>query len=307
MTSTTPHDSADPPHTPDHLAGAVLQSLLRPPTRKLAWSTAQTTIAGLFTFGIVPLLVLPRRFAQQASYERQQMWHLAEWLRLQTGRTEAQALRDETSRLRASPLLMSIGPILFSIIGVAVLVGQVIESSWEPGVLRRFVYRGEAGADLLLPMLYILALSTGYALCHWLGINEYVGRMRRFIAAFNRLAEAEKLAPVRAPATQLGFSAAAFVVGVLFCVAGAWWGLPMMIAATAQRQYITRASPRLGRELAQRVRDLLRQRNPHMAHAVPIYVRHPCINERCSAWVPAGARFCSRCGTPTEARIDRVA
>jgi hypothetical protein len=295
------------PHPPDYLAGALLQSLSRPASRRLAWSTARTTVVGLFTFGLMPLLMLPRRFGQFTAYQRQQMWHLAEWMRLHTGRPEAETLRDETARLRASPLLTTIGPILFTFIAVATFAGHLAEASRQPGAMREFVYGWQLRADLLLPLIYVAALSAGYLLCHWLAVNEYAGRMSRFVERFNRLAAAEHLAPVQPPATQLGVSAGSVVLGVLFVLTGAVWGLPMLLAAAAQRRYIVRASTRLHESLAQRVRDLLRQRHPHMAHAIPVYIRHPCVNDRCSGSVPAGARYCPRCGTRAEARIDRVA
>jgi hypothetical protein len=296
----------DPPHAPDYLAGAVLQSLSRAPAERVAWGPLRSAILGAVTMGLAPLLILPRRFGQYAALESQQMWHLAEWLRLQTGRPEAEALRDQAYRLRASPLLTTVGPIAFVIVAIGAIAAFYADA--VPGGRSPFQLAYNRSEQYrMLAMVFTAALAAGYLLCHLAGVNEYIARMRRFVEAFNRLAAAERLTPVQAPRWQLGASGAAIVLGVLLAVVGAWWGLPMMLAAAAQHGYVNNSTYQLRRDMAQRVRDYMRRTRPHMAVAMPIFVRHPCVHERCSASIPAGARFCPRCGTPAAGQLDRVA
>ena len=86
---------------PDHLGGALQQGLPRPMNPKLTWGLILTFLLGGITGGIVPTLILPKRFRDFATAEQLQFWHLAEWLRLQTGDTEA-AVATEAAR-RVSP------------------------------------------------------------------------------------------------------------------------------------------------------------------------------------------------------------
>jgi hypothetical protein len=84
---------------PDHLSGALQQGLPRPMHAKLTWSVVRTFLLGGITGGIVPVYFLPKRFRDFAKAEQLQFWHLAEWLRLQTGDTEAAAATDAAKRV----------------------------------------------------------------------------------------------------------------------------------------------------------------------------------------------------------------
>jgi hypothetical protein len=84
---------------PDHLGGALQQGLPRPMNPKLTWTLLRTFFLGGITGGILPILLLPGRFADFAKAEQLQYWHLAEWLRLQTGDANAVLATDAAKRL----------------------------------------------------------------------------------------------------------------------------------------------------------------------------------------------------------------
>ena len=65
----------------DHLAAAVLRSLGRSFRNQFSMSPGQAFWLGLISFGLWPLFRLGRQFRDYVTFERQQFWHLAEWLR----------------------------------------------------------------------------------------------------------------------------------------------------------------------------------------------------------------------------------
>jgi hypothetical protein len=86
------------------------------------------------------------------------------------------------------------------------------------------------------------------------------------------------------------------------CSAGAYWGVPLMLAGAVQRRYISRTSARVRAEAADRVRTILLLRRPVMR--VPPFARPTilCRTPNCRAPIPMLANFCARCG----ARAGRV-
>src|SRR5437867_12371434 len=71
----------DPPEPVDELGEAVLRSLSRAPVGGAWWRLSKAVIAGAFSLGLWPLLVLPRRFALSSLVEAEQAWYTLEWLR----------------------------------------------------------------------------------------------------------------------------------------------------------------------------------------------------------------------------------
>jgi hypothetical protein len=97
--------AADAPVGPDHLAGAVLRSLQRPLTFHRSPGPLRTLVLSLITLGVYPLFEWSRLLRDFGRLERQQLWHLAEWLRLQTGSADAKAMRDAADRMAGRRLL----------------------------------------------------------------------------------------------------------------------------------------------------------------------------------------------------------
>src|SRR5260370_41100655 len=90
--------SAQEPQGPDYLAGAVLQGLGRPIGEKLSWPLGRSLVLGVVSFGVLPILAWPKLLGQFIVLEQQQLWHLAEWLRLHVKHSDAIKLRDEADQ-----------------------------------------------------------------------------------------------------------------------------------------------------------------------------------------------------------------
>src|SRR5512146_2452031 len=150
MSQFLPSDcTLDPPHRPDHLAGAVLSALSRPLMGRAAdWGLLRTAVLGGISFGIWPLLSWPRRFDDRADHEEQQFWHLAEWMRVRSGDASAARLRELTRGLQAR--------------------GTVLAFTYGYG---RVPASGHFTVDWIwrLFLVWNVALSLGY-LVHWVRV-----------------------------------------------------------------------------------------------------------------------------------------
>src|SRR5207247_101030 len=83
-------------------------------------SPSQAFWLGLITFGLLPLFRLSRQFRDYVAFEKQQLWHLAEWMRVRRGGEEARALQDQLNSIRPRRFLR------FLIVACVVFVIAVI-------------------------------------------------------------------------------------------------------------------------------------------------------------------------------------
>jgi hypothetical protein len=287
---------------PDHLAGGVLRSLSRSFRGAYSWGVFTTLLVGVASFGVLPLLRWTQQFHRYVRLERQQLWHLAEWLRLQTAHPDAAKLPAETEEIRwrtalAATSLAWLGALLavfaldLTLRGTYPLPFVDWLVSWTYG---QRLATGKTRADL--HGVWTLCLCIAYAL-HWLHVQFHAGDVRRFVEKFNRVLEWEGAAPLTPPRVGIGLHPAWMIAaaGIMF-VGGAYWGLPLMLAGAVQRRYISRTSAHLRAEAADRVRTMLLLRRPAMR--VPVLARPTilCRTPGCRAPIPLLANFCARCG-----------
>ena len=253
---------------------------------------------GLLSFGVLPLWKLHRQFRDYVTFEKQQLWHLAEWLRVRRGGDDTLALHDALRKHRTS-FLLSFG----KFIGVFAFVGTVLHELHGRFRLSRLIdytYRENWARDwesMPIWAAWVAGLGIAYGL-HWLQVVRHQRRLERFAERFNKVAVREGIAPITDPPSELGLNTGWIVAaGLLAWLGGALWAIPMALAGAAQRQYINHTATRTRGELLDRARTMIAQQRP--AVAVPNYVIHGrrCENPRCQAPIKAGARFCSRCGT----------
>ena len=304
----------DPPNRPEALAEAVLASLSRTDWgyRRRPWGLIKTCILSALTFGVAPLLVWPKRFRHLQLVEEQQMWHLAEWLRLRTGRPEATALQNATPR---------VGPMAgFPLFPILMVVAFVLYFPMLMHFDLVYWYRMAWGAYLLphhhhhwvLPLwqppfvnfwaIWSLVLCAGYA-AHWIGVCQHAGAMANYVQKFNVATAVEGVEPVRPVGVGVGFAPLWMIAALIGLAHGHIWAFPMMLAGVVHWRYVRLAGPRMRSDLALRVRWMLESHRPVMdLRPTPVApAAAVCPNEKCRAPLPGGGTFCPRCGSRLQA------
>jgi hypothetical protein len=288
----------------DQLPGALMRSLSRPSSLRLGWSVVKTGALGFFSFGLLPILAWGGGLSDLIRFERTQFWHLAEWLRLQTGHPDAVALCEQANAMRTRTPL-SIAALLWALSGMGVVVSQV---GFGIPFLPR-VIDATYGVHLL-PLATMLASSSAFAflawtvglsmayLLHWLRLQLHAADARRFIERFNKIAEWEGVSPVKPRRIGPGVGPLWVIAAFLFASTNALWGVPLMLAGSAQRRYITRSGAANRAALAERVSHMIDLRRPPIPRAaISLGSRSECRELLCRMELPPGAHFCPRCGT----------
>jgi hypothetical protein len=312
--------SVEPPPPPDYLAGAVLQGLSRPVGYRLSWGVLKSLFLGIISFGLLPILSWTRNFRTFAIAEQQQLLHLAQWVRTNSSHPLARQLESDAVELRPRVLLSW----LSVLIAVAMAVGMYFAlelnrwySPWDQLVAGTYGFGKHRVLDRRVTLfpnshqmftLWVYGLGAAYLL-HIVQVHLHAGDVRRFVARFSEIAQAEGINRVKA--TPLGTTLRPLWLagGFALFAMGAPWGVVAMVAGAAQRRYITSTSRDTRADLAHRLRAMLIRRRPSSAAGVPvpIYLRDRCIEPKCRAEVPRGVNYCPRCGTRQKAQVNRVA
>jgi hypothetical protein len=298
-----PPDVVVPPADVASLSATVLRTLTRECQAGYSTGAVRTLLLAVVSLGFLPVVTWTRRFRAFARFERQQLWHLAEWLRLHTGRPEAAALTGLAERARWQ---RAIGIAAFVV--AAATFATVALTLWrEPAAIDALVtairvdrsparLARHGAAPLVALIAWNAGLSIVYAL-HWLQVRLHAVAVRRFVDGLNVVLAAERVEPVVAPPSGAGVHPAWLAVGAAGVVCGAVWALPMALAGGLQRRYINVWCPAIRAAVADRVRTMLQGQRP--AVALPPWGGEAlvCQELRCGAEIPAEARFCPRCGT----------
>ena len=286
----------DPPHRPDYLAGAVLNSLSRPLIgyRRKPWGVVKSFVLGGLSFGLLPLLIWPRRFRDFVIVEQQQLWHLAEWMRVRTGRPEAVELRDVWAKKLEPRHALWVLPTMAA---AAVLVTRMLflagpglfdttygfwryADGWYVSPDARFLWRE-----------WTLLLSAGYFL-HWVQVCKHTGSLVDFTRRFNALTAKEGIPPVPVRGVGLGFHPLWAVAALVGLCNSAAWAVPAALAGVVNARYVWKTSREVRGEFAQRVRTMLLTQRPTLDVPLPVKLLSPellgfaCVNEKCRAPLP---------------------
>ena len=301
-------DRLDPPARADDLTAAVVASLQRPAPKVMAWGTARTVIIGLLTAGLGPMVLLPARFGRYAALERSQYEHLAEWVRLRDG--QADGLKPVAWRMGFSRLWYAVTLLFATVAAAAAGLFLLTGGGWWGGL--GLVYfpashgnflATAGGSDLPLGAIFLASLTIGYLANFW-QVNRHALAADRFVDALN----AEASGAARGPGFQWGLDGPTVVAGVALPAVGLLWAVPMMLAAGAQRRYVTKAGPRARRALAERVRLIVEADRPAVDVSRPFFPEGECANQQCQAPLPPGSQFCPRCGEKVgRSRMNRLA
>src|SRR5260221_1591779 len=242
--------SVEPPPPPDYLAGAVLQGLSRPVGYRLSWGVLKSLFLGIISFGLLPILAWTRNFRTFAIAEQQQLLHLAQWLRQNSSHPLARQLESDAVELRPRVLLSW----LSVLIAVAMAVGmylviqpyrwytpweQLLAGTYSFGKGHGFNYRvGTLPNSHQMFTLWVYGLGAAYLL-HIVQVHLHAGDVRRFVARFSEIAQAEGINRVKA--TPLGTTLRPLWLagGFALFAMGAPWGVVAMVAGAAPRRDIT--------------------------------------------------------------------
>ena len=309
---------ANDPEGPDYLATAVLQGLARPAYERLTWGCLGTASIGILSFGLAPILVWTRRFRQYVTVEQQQLWHLAEWLRLHAKNPDAAKLRDEAETLRVHSDLRLLSSLCLGFLAI-IFYTQLHDYRhfwWDAVLDCTYLYPlhhlhpwtfGRVSQALAFRLFntWTLTLSGAY-ICHWLQVQQHAGALRKFVAHFNEIVKAEGLTPIDPKIPGSGIRPMWMMAAAVMASTGAVWAVPMMLAGAAHRRMIRFAGNGNRAAMAHRLRAMLMSRRPTENIPMPIYLRRLCGNERCRAPIQDSACFCPRCGSRIVPSLHRV-
>ena len=290
----------------DHLATSVMRSLSRTQHDRFSLSPMRAALLGVLTFGLVPLWQLRKQFRNYVAMEKQQLWHLAEWLRNRRGGEHAQAVADAVTTIQWRRGLSAIGTASL----VAVMVGLIylLRSGHSYRELIRLAFDEHATRrELSMFLAWNVLLFIGFA-SHWLQIRLHVNDLQRVAQRMNELAKRENVAPIAIPRMELQNLTPWIIAAIVMAFFGGIWAVPMALAAASQRTYVNDVSSRLRTELLERLRAMMMQNRP--AVAMPTYTIHGrrCGNDLCRALLPVGAEYCPRCGSAaTPGKLHEVA
>jgi hypothetical protein len=291
------------PGASDDYAAVLARRLGHQPPGGRAWGLFTTVILGLFSFGILPLLIWPSRFRDYVAAESRDLQELAEWARLRGRRPAA-----------IGPLLASAEDATFRPLP---WVACLLLAVFVVGVfLISFIQQPAIGANLLavtyyfhlrpttlsqihaiqLHKIWIGVLTVGYLL-HWVQVRSHLADVRRFVGRLNPVIEAEYLPTIRLPRT-CGMGFMWVVAAIIMGCYGVWWGIPMLMAGAVQRRYVKSVGRELRHQLVLRLTDIAAQRRLPVIVPPRTLVQHQCANNRCLAILRPDARFCTRCGSP---------
>jgi hypothetical protein len=287
---------------PDVLAGSVLASLTRPLYYKLSWGPLRSVILGALTLGILPVVLIPRWMRNIVAQHEQQLWHLAEWLRVQTADPDTAELQKSAEQIRYSPLIAML-TYAAVLVAVGAVLAHFIDRSFSLRELYRFAFHVSTSAASIT---FAVAISIAALLdiAHQVYHQQHI---ERYLQRFNQVIQRQDLRPIPEPPLQLGLRPTWIIAALFMVMIGAPWGFMVLLAAGAHRRYTISTSVMTRAALADRLRALLAQRRPMMRLPKPITVVRACIRPNCRAPLSEEANFCPRCGTAAVRKMDVVA
>ena len=257
-------------------------------------------VAAAVTFGLLPALVWPLRWAMALDRDRGYYRDLANWWRGRADPADAAQLDDVLATLRPRPMLVVLPWVIVAFVGAVLGYGLWVDG---PGRVFATTYRYHAlnvahawpASDTFWGFLHaawLWGLAAAYAV-QWYAVRSHLRAVGELTRWANRLGKASGFAPVRDESARLGLSPLWVAVAIGLCFANAWWAIPMVLAGATQRRYAERGTTRLQHALSAQAGQAVASGGPADT------VTRSCPSPTCGALVPAAARFCARCGTAT--------
>jgi hypothetical protein len=255
-------------------------------------------VAGV-TFGLLPAIVWPWRWATLQDRDRPFYRDLANWWRRRVAPADIAGLDAVLAELRPRPILLVL-PWLAAAFTLASTILMLLARHTDPHDLLprlldctyRFNPRSRAWAaplHVLIHAVWEWGLGFAYA-CQWYAVRSHTRAVGDLVRWTNRLAKGSNFRRVPNETGRLGLGPLWVIAGVALCWLNAWWAVPMVLAGAAQRRYADVASPRLRQALSAQAGD---------AVAMGGGGARFCPTGNCGNRLPASAQFCPRCGTAT--------
>ena len=271
--------------------------LSHPPAGKS--TNALTMLAQcLLSFGLLPLLINPTRWAEFVDTERHDLVDLAGWWRRRVDAAEARKLDKIVSRLRPRPFLMVLPWLAvafnFVLMVTLLLMGDDLGRLWDLTFahrLRSDVLFNDSPLHYFESHLYrawIATLCVAYG-CQWYAVRSHVVAVNALVQWTNKLARENRFAQIETDPLKIGMHPLWLVVGIGMAVNQIWWAIPMIFTGAMQRCYSTRTSQTVRVSLAAQARSgfaVVQSRRDRF-----------CSAGHCGARLPKPAKFCPRCGT----------
>jgi hypothetical protein len=253
------------------------------------------------TFGILPAFLWAGKFFTIAEQDCARLAAAAEWAtRLDDSPRIRQSLQNALDRVRPSRFLAML-PKLFAAFATSLLGMEFVGRQFTPDRLLDYTYSFPTlqvrfgGHDdpqwlrwldhaQMVHQLWWGSLLVAYIL-QWVHVRWYRNGVRRFVGEFNRITGKRGVLPVRMR-TGAAIGPAAVLGSIAFGMYGAWWAIPMLLAASAQSRYTLVTSRALAVQFADRTS------RPAMHRSV----ERRCAAPGCRALLPLPAKFCPQCG-----------
>ncbi|MBC8106681.1 MAG: hypothetical protein H7Z14_08845, partial [Anaerolineae bacterium] len=169
-----------------------------------------------------------------------------------------------------------------------------------PHIVREFA---TAPRVLIAAEGFALLLIAAHVLSLWQMVL-HVRDIRGVVETYNAVAKRHELSPIDPPTFGVQINVLWIACTLATAIIGAWWGVPMMLAAAAQWRYINRTGRTLRQALAAQVFNVLASRSPHADVMLPGALQGKCGRDGCDKFLPAGSGFCPRCGSRVAATAE---
>ncbi len=276
------------------------------PSLGVGSTPASAAVLAVITFGLLPAVLWPCRWVGLLERERPFYRDLTTWWRRRVAPGDAVELDDVLARLRPRPLwvvlpwvtvLSATASLLHTASGYDFDLPRLLGATYTYHQGPRWVYayplHHSPGERLHTVWTWTLAFAYG---CQWYAVRSHARAVGKLVAWTNRVAGENGFRRVPREAARVGLTPAWVIVALGFCWFHAWWAIPMVLAGAAQRRYADKGTPRLQSALSAQAGDAAAFAPPGGRSDARF-----CPAPHCGHRLPAQARFCSRCGSPTVA------
>ncbi len=282
------------------------------PPGATGWGVVAAAILGAMSFGILPALAWPQKFCDIAERESER---LRAAVKFAAGLDNSKRTLDSLNWFLAKTRPRYFLSILSYAMVAYVSIAMFMQFHRQPFLLERlmpstFGYRdyeehrwdGEEVAPEQydrteqLHLLWCVTLGVAYG-AQWLQVRLHRKAVRRFVKVFNGVVEPRGILPVQMRDSG-GYRPLTVVGAIVFGVVGAWWGIPMLLAASAQNRYTLLTRRSLAVQFADRM---------SRSEAPPRAFERRCATPGCQAVLPPPAKFCPTCGAAVpKPMLDQV-